>query len=181
MTFDEIYLLNVIELLKDVIPFFVSIGTFFITYQVMKRLTKCYDDKLFNGSISLFVTTCLYLSTIFFFDLKRFDYFLDIFKVILPYINIFGYLIISVFKECPILNLIIILTLVNSINLLFDCNNFVSFKYFIVYIKENIKDKFNLVIIYLSKLERKIFSYNLLINNFQNKNNIIKLNSIYLC
>ena len=46
---------------------------------------------------------------------------------------------------------------------------------------ENIKDKFNLVIIYLSKLERKIFSYNLLINNFQNKNNIIKLNSIYLC
>ena len=59
----------------------------------MKRLTKCYEDKLFNGSISLFVTTCLYLSTIFFFDLKRFDYFLDIFKVILPYINIFGYLI----------------------------------------------------------------------------------------
>lgn len=87
----EEVILEIIQIFKEISPFVVSIGTFFLVYSFIRILSKSYDAKIYNFVISFVVTLSLYFSTIFFFRLERFDYFFDVFKIVGHYVYCLGF------------------------------------------------------------------------------------------
>ena len=96
----DFFFIYMLLILKDALPFVISIFTFGFFYLFIGILIKDQKAKIFNSIISLMITVSLYFATIFFCKLSRFDYFFDFVTVFLTKLmeTSIPYTLISIFK-----------------------------------------------------------------------------------
>lgn len=170
---------TLLELIKDLLPFMVSIFTYISLLFIYKAIFRTHRTNPFVYIVSLITTIAMYYSFIYVFKLSRTDYFLDGVKFIFNYFESFGAYLFAMFvslarciQNLNISMMISFIHLGETFITYIRCIGFETCLYIAFHTSYKFKKSFNVFIKYIENKVSNMFVYTF-------KANV--LNCVYTC